>query len=172
MLLLWRMLLVANELYPPHFVGRFFRRLRGAVCRRIFKSAGKDINIERKAFFGLGTGIVIGDYSGIGPNCHVPSDTVIGNYVMMAPNCYILNRNHRVDNLDTPMVMQGDTERKTTVIGDDVWIGRNVLMTPGRHISNGTIIAAGCVLCKDFPAYSIVGGNPSRLIKSRKPATE
>lgn len=157
---------------PPHFVGRFFRRLRGAVCRRIFKSAGKDINIERKAFFGLGTGIVIGDYSGIGPNCHVPSDTVIGNYVMMAPNCYILNRNHRVDNLDTPMVMQGDTERKTTVIGDDVWIGRNVLMTPGRHISNGTIIAAGCVLCKDFPAYSIVGGNPSRLIKSRKPATE
>lgn len=152
----------------PRFIGRFLRRMRGAVCGCIFQKVGKDINIERGATFGLGTGIVIGDYSGIGPKCHVPADTVIGNYVMMAANCYILAANHRFDDLDKPMVMQGNTERRRTVIEDDVWIGRNVLMTPGRHISRGSIIAAGCVLCKDFPEYSIVGGNPSRFIKSRK----
>ena len=58
-------------------------------------------------------------------------------------------------------------QKKQTVIEDDAWIGRNVTMTPGRTIKKGTIIGTGCVLTKDFPPYSIVGGNPGRLIKSR-----
>lgn len=40
-------------------------------------------------------------------------------------------------------------------------------MTPGRHVSKGTIVAMGSVLTKDFPTYSIVGGNPAIFIKSR-----
>lgn len=55
-----------------------------------------------------------------------------------------------------------------TVIEDDCWIGMNTLMTPGRHISKGTIIGMGSILTKDFPPYSVVGGNPAKLIKSRK----
>jgi maltose O-acetyltransferase len=97
----------------------------------------------------------------------VPSNTLIGKDVMMAPDCYIFPYNHRFDRTDIPMIEQGKTEKSQTVIEDDVWIGRQVLMTPGRTIHKGSIIAAGCVLCKDFPAYSIVGGNPSRLIKKR-----
>ena len=120
------------------------------------------------ANFGSGLDIEIGDNSGIGINACIPSNTKIGDDVMMGPNCYILPNNHRFDRTDIPMWRQGNTEKLTTIIGNDVWIGRNVLMTPGRHIKNGTIIAGGCVLCKDFPEYSIVGGNPSKLIKSRK----
>ena len=52
-----------------------------------------------------------------------------------------------------------------TIIGDDVWIGRDGLMMLGRYISKGPIFAGGCVLCKDFPQYNIVGGNPSKSIK-------
>ena len=59
-------------------------------------------------------------------------------------------------------------ENVQTIIEDDVWIGMNVLMTPGRHIRTGSIVGAGCLLCKDFPEYSIIGGNPSKLIKTRK----
>lgn len=66
------------------------------------------------------------------------------------------------------MMFQGMTVRKTTIIGEDVWIGQNVTMTPGRHIARRSIIAVGCVLTKDFPEYSVVGGNPSKLLKSRK----
>lgn len=154
---------------PPRILGRMIRRFRGAICRRIFLKSGKDINVERKAYFGLGTQIELGDYSSIGVNSHIPPNTKIGAYVMMAPNVYILAANHRFDDINTPMVMQGNTEKRQTVIEDDVWIGRNVTMTPGRHISKGSIIAAGCVLSKDFPPYSIVGGNPSKLIKSRLP---
>ena len=86
---------------------------------------------------------------------------------MMADNCYILSKNHNYSNISIPMCQQGSV-KKQTVIADDVWIGRNVIMTPGRIVAKGTIIAAGTVLTKNFPEYSIVGGNPGKFIKSRK----
>lgn len=63
---------------------------------------------------------------------------------------------------------QGYVGRQRTIIGDDVWIGRDVLFTPGRTVADGSVIAARTCLTKDFPPYSIVGGNPSRLIKYRE----
>lgn len=149
-------------------VGRPSKWLRGVCARHIFRSCGKDVNIERGAYFASGAEVELGDGSGLGVNCHIPFNTRIGRYVMMGPDCYILGRNHRFDRLDIPMGLQGETEVMQTVIEDDVWIGRDVLMMPGRHIARGSIIGGGCVLTKDFPEYSIVGGNPSRLIRSRR----
>ena len=148
-------------------LGKIVKKMRYFCCKSIFKKCGKNVNIERKAYFGMGTLVEIGDNSGIGVNAMIPSDTIIGKNVMMGPNCYILAMNHSFNRIDIPMVEQGFTEKKRTIIGNDVWIGRDVLMTPGRTIADGSIIAAGCVLTKDFPKYSIVGGNPSRIIRSR-----
>lgn len=53
------------------------------------------------------------------------------------------------------------------VIGNDVWIGNNVLMLPGITIGDGAILAAGSVVTRDVEPYSIVGGNPARLIRYR-----
>lgn len=152
--------------YTP-IVGKVSKWIRYQLCRNIFAKCGKNVNVERGAFFGSGSLIEIGDNSGIGVNCHLPSNTKIGNNVMMAPNCYIFNMNHAFDRTDIPMCQQGSTPPLTTIIEDDVWIGRGVMMTPGRVVKRGSVVAAGCVLCKDFPEYSIVGGNPSRFIKSR-----
>ena len=145
-------------------IGGIFRR---AFCKRIFKECGNNVNIERKAVFGSGKNVCIGDNSGIGLNACIPSNTIIGANVMMGPNCHILARHHRFDRTDIPMRQQGYTDNKQTIIEDDVWIGRDVLMMPGRIIKKGSIIGGGCVLTKDFPEYSIVGGNPSKLIRSR-----
>ena len=142
--------------------------IRFFLCKHIFKKCGKHVNIERKAFFASGIDIEIGDYSGIGINAHIPNGTIIGDYVMMGPNCFILDVNHKVSDVDTPMCFQGHVSKKITRIGNDVWIGRDVHMTPGRTIADGSIIAMGAVLTKDFPPYSIVGGNPAKLIKYRK----
>lgn len=142
--------------------------IRYCLCKHIFKKCGKHVNIERKAFFASGIDIEIGDYSGIGINAHIPNGTIIGDYVMMGPNCFILDVNHKVSDVDTPMCFQGHAPKKITRIGNDVWIGRDVHMTPGRTIADGSIIAMGAVLTKDFPPYSIVGGNPAKLIKYRK----
>lgn len=142
--------------------------IRRSLCKRIFKKCGRNVNIERKAWFASGTEIELGDYSGIGINAHIPNGTIIGNNVMMGPNCFILDVNHIHVDVNIPMQMQGSTEKKITKIGNDVWIGQDVFMTPGRVIADHSIVAARCVLCKDFPEYSIIGGNPSKLIRFRK----
>jgi virginiamycin A acetyltransferase len=54
-----------------------------------------------------------------------------------------------------------------TVIGNDVWIGYEALIMPGVHIGNGAVISARAVVTNDVPAYSIVGGNPARVIRQR-----
>jgi len=149
-------------------LGNLCKQLRYVCCKKIFKQCGKNVNIERKAFFGSGLDLCIGDNSGLGDNCVVPSSICIGNDVMMAPNCYILGVNHSYKRIDIPMRLQGDSLRMETIIEDDVWIGLNVVITPGRSVRKGSIIAAGCVLSKDFPEFSVIGGNPPRLIKSRK----
>ena len=53
------------------------------------------------------------------------------------------------------------------IIGNDVWIGANVVILPGVTIGNGVIIAAGAVVSKDVPDYAIVGGVPAKVIKYR-----
>lgn len=152
------------QFIPSPLGGRW---LRGLLARGIFAYCGKNVNIEFRANFGSGRDIHLGDNSGLGIRCRIPSNTHIGSNVMMGPNCVILPYNHRFDRKDIPMIEQGFSPALSTVIEDDVWIGRDVIMTPGRHIAEGSIVAAGCVLCKDFPAYSIIGGNPSKLIRTR-----
>lgn len=159
---------IAQYLPESHSFIKLGGGIRRWLCKFIFKKMGNNVNIEKRANFGSGRNIEIGDNSGLGIRCCIPSDTIIGDNVMMGPNCYILSENHVFDNTDIPMIKQGMAIHKQTIIEDDVWIGRNVTMTPGRHISKGTVIGACCLLSKDFPEYSIVGGNPSKLLKSRR----
>jgi phosphonate metabolism protein (transferase hexapeptide repeat family) len=52
-------------------------------------------------------------------------------------------------------------------IGHDVWIGHGAVILPGRNVGTGAVIAAGAIVTKDVPAYTIVGGNPARIIRRR-----
>ena len=58
-------------------------------------------------------------------------------------------------------------KNKAVVIGNDVWIGANVIILPGVNIGDGAVIAAGAVVTKNVGPYEIVGGNPAKLIKKR-----
>lgn len=169
--LFWRLLYSIGKIMPVSYNkkigGGIWLKIRRLACRNLFDYCGKNVNIEKGASFGYGFGIRIGDNSGLGINCVIPDGTVIGNDVMMGPNCYIHGVNHRFDRTDVPMRLQGATESKPCIIDDDVWIGRNVTIMVGRHISTGTIIASNSVVTKDFPPYSIIGGNPAKLIRSR-----
>ena len=149
--------------------GGIAKKIRYFLCKRIFKSCGKNVNVEKGAWFGSGKNVEIGDNSGIGVNAKILNNTVIGRDVMMGPNFFILESTHLFDRTDIPMRCQGrKIFRDKVVIGDDVWVGRDVMVIGSKEIKNGTIVGARCLLTKNFPEYSIVGGNPCKLIRSRK----
>lgn len=87
----------------------------------------------------------------------------IGAHVMIGPNVDIYTVNH-------PMTAQGRRQYLAkalpVTIGDDVWIGGKVTITPGVTIGNDVVIAAGAVVTKDVPDHSLVGGVPARVIRS------
>ncbi len=55
----------------------------------------------------------------------------------------------------------------SVVLGNDVWIGQNAMLLAGIHIGDGAVIAAGAVVTKDVPAYTVVGGVPAKKIRDR-----
>lgn len=154
--------------FKMRLIGSFASTARRCCAKRLFRKCGSNVNIEKGADFGTGKKIEIGDYSGIGLNCKVPSDIKIGNYVMMGPEVLILNGTHVFSKTDIPMIFQGCQDTPTTVIGDDVWIGARVIVLPGIKIGKGAIIGAGSVVVKDVPPLCIVAGNPARLIRRRE----
>lgn len=99
----------------------------------------------------------------------------IGNYVSIASGVkFILGGNHYYNTFSTyPFkVMCLGEEREAysngpIVINDDVWIATDSIILSGVNVGKGAVIAAGSVVVKDVPPYSIVGGNPAKVIKYR-----
>ncbi len=151
---------------------KIFRPVRYYICKNIFRYCGKNVNIEKGAYFGNGAEIEIGDHSGIGMNCEVCGPVKIGSDVMMGPEVIILTTNHKFDRVDIPMRCQGNDISKKVTIGDDVWIGTRVIILPGIHVGKGAILAAAAVVTKDVPDYAIVGGNPAKIIRYRNEGSQ
>lgn len=112
----------------------------------------------------------------IGANCsinpytiiygHGPG-TIIGNNVLIAGQCMIIPANHNFSRTDIPINQQG-TNSKGIIIEDDVWIAAGCTILDGVKIGKGAIVAAGSVVNRSVEPYSIVGGVPAKVIKSRK----
>ncbi len=92
----------------------------------------------------------------------------IGKYFSISTGVSILvGGEHRYDRPSTyPFTSECKTKGDVT-IGHDVWIGYQALILSGVNIGHGAIVGAGAVVTKDVPPYSIIGGNPARIIKSR-----
>ena len=141
------------------------KKLRAFWAGKIAKKCGKNINIERNAVFG--PQLEIGNASGVGIDCEIYGPVTIGENVMMGPQVVIYTSGHKHDRTDIPMGEQGNEEAKPVIIGDDVWIGRRVIILPGVKIGTGSVIGAGAVVAKDIPDYSIAVGVPAKAVKSR-----
>lgn len=139
--------------------------IRCSFAKHIVSEMGTGVNIERKASFT--PDLRIGNNSGIGISCEINGPVKIGNDVMMGPEVVIYTSGHRYEKLDIPMRVQGNTETRPVIIEDDVWIGRRTIIMPGIVIGKGSVIGAGAVVTKSIPEYSIAGGVPARILKSR-----
>jgi len=94
------------------------------------------------------------------------SEIVIGDCCMFAMNVTILAGNHGTSDTSIPMRYQKDVPERI-VIEDDCWIGAGVVITKTVTIGRGSIIGANSVVTHDIPPYSVCGGVPCRVIKSR-----
>ena len=127
----------------------------------------KENFFEPNVYIGSGENVKIGSHTHINENVFIQG-AQIGSFVMIAPNVTFLTKGHEFNKIETPMIQQGETEERLSVIEDDVWIGRNVIIMPGIRIGKGSIVAASAVVTKNVLPFTIVGGVPAKVIKSRK----
>lgn len=94
------------------------------------------------------------------------ADLTIGKNVLFGPNVHVTTVNHRMSRFDTPIREQG-YEKAPVMIGDNVWLGANVVVMPGVQIEEGAVVGANAVVTKSIPAGEIWGGVPARYLKTR-----
>lgn len=111
-------------------------------------------------------GITLGDNCTLHLYSIVQGSVTMGDGVRIGPHCVFHASEHVFSTRSVPIYKQGVTARGIT-IGSDVYIGANVTVLDGVNIGNGVVLAAGAVVTKDIPPYSIAGGVPARVIKER-----
>lgn len=109
---------------------------------------GKDVCIENR-FSALSAAPII-----IGDNCLFASDIMI------------TSENHGMNPEESSSYSKTKLETDKVVIGDGCWLGEKVCIMPGVTLGERTIVAAGAVVTKSFPAYSLIGGVPAILLKT------
>lgn len=110
--------------------------------------------------------ITAGKNCSINPMVYLQGNIIMGNDVRIAPKASIIAENHTHSDVLHPITQQGNYRRGIT-LEDDVWIGAGVCVVDGVRIGAHSIAGAGAVVTKDVPPYSIVGGNPARVLKNR-----
>lgn len=130
--------------------------------------------------YNFGGEIIIGEHCFLGPQSKIWSakKVVIGNRVLISHNVNIHDNNsHSMDAsqrhedfkymlANSGNLHESDLKQREVNIEDDVWIGLNAIILPGVTIGRGAIVAAGSVVTKSIPPFSIVAGNPAQIIKS------
>ena len=89
----------------------------------------------------------------------------IGEHCMLANGCFVTDANHRFDDPDKPVPWQGFTSKGPTRLGDNVWLGANVVVTSGVTIGERCVIGSNSVVTDDVPPFSIAAGSPARVLR-------
>lgn len=108
--------------------------------------------------------ITIGDRTRIGLGNTIIGPVQIGNHVNLAQNVTVSGLNHNFQDVLITIDQQG-VATLPVVIRDDVWIGANAVILPGVTIEEHSVVAAGSIVTRPVPAYSVCAGNPARIIK-------
>jgi acetyltransferase-like isoleucine patch superfamily enzyme len=156
--------LIKGWLYLLTFIsgGNFIRKAH-------LKSCGKRVQISPTAFFKFPEQISIGDDTFINHLCSIWASAegkiTIGRDVLLGPGTTILSSNHGITVGKLIRLQQG--QDADVSIGNDVWIGAHVVVTPGVTIGDGCVVGAGAVVTRNLPPNTVCGGVPARVIKER-----
>lgn len=175
----YRMMVSENHPGCRLWVRIFINPFVHKVSRKSIIRSNARLDLAPWKMFSLGKKAVIEDFCCINnmvgdvyieDNVHVGlSNTIIGPVsvganTIMAQNIVLSGLNHGYADPDVPIKNQKETTAPI-VIEEDCWIGANAVVVAGVTIGKHSIVAAGSVVTKHVPPYSIVGGNPAKILK-------
>lgn len=137
---------------------------RKELMKRILGKIGENFSIEQPFMCDYGYNIEIGENFFSNHNLIILdcAKVSIGDNVFIAPNCGFYTAGHP---LDYKIRNEGLEFAKPIKIGNNVWIGGNVVVLPGVTIGDNSVIGAGSVVNKDIPANVVATGNPCRVLR-------
>jgi maltose O-acetyltransferase len=149
--------------------GIFGNLARARYLSRRMGAAGANLEVLAGCRFRSLERLVVGD------NVHIGYDNflqahgglTLGDNVRTGPGVKIWSVNHEYDDPDVPVAEQG-LEEKPVVIGNNVFIASNAFIMPGVSLPEGCVVSAGAVVgAKSYRPFSILAGNPARVIGYR-----
>jgi len=93
----------------------------------------------------------------------------IGDHCMLANGCFVSDASHRYDDAEQPITWQGFESKGPTRIGDNCWLGVNVVVTSGVAVGERCVIGANSVVTEDLEPFSLAAGAPARVIRKIEP---
>lgn len=149
---------------------RFANWLKSQYLRRFFGAKiGRRCIFYSGIWIFTGRGLDLGDDVDLARGVLITTDggVKIGDRTLVGYGTMILSRNHRVPE-NCGRIFGAGHESAPVSIGSDVWIGGGVLILPGVSIGDGCVIAAGSVVTKDIPPYSVAVGVPAKVLRMRE----
>jgi acetyltransferase-like isoleucine patch superfamily enzyme len=89
----------------------------------------------------------------------------IGDHCMLANGCFVSDASHRYEDPERPITWQGFESKGPTRIGDNCWLGANVVVTSGVTIGERCVIGANSVVSKDIESFSVAAGAPAQVLR-------
>lgn len=156
------------DMLATHFM-MYIPFLQERICKQKFKLYDEGADFRIGAFAIGCSNIRLGKNVVIRPKCMIIADEVgqidIQDDVLIAPGVNIYVSNHVYENPEIPINQQGYTASKSVIIEQGSWIGANAIILPGVRIGRNAVVAAGSIVTKDVPSYTVVAGNPAKRIK-------
>jgi putative colanic acid biosynthesis acetyltransferase WcaF len=138
--------------------------LRSTILRLFGARSSLTVYAAGSSFIEMPWDVTIGEYVAIGPRVIVYNlgGVTIGSHTVLSQDVYVCGGTHDYTDPTYPLV------RTPIQIGSHVWIAAGAFIGPGVSIGEGAVVGARAVVIRDVPPWTVVAGNPARIIKKRE----
>lgn len=160
------------DILTTHFL-LHFPNIGNKICKKKFASFGENCQFRPGAYAVNCSNIFIGRNVVIRPGTMlfaVPGAgrIVIEDNVLIGSCTHVYVSNHQYSDPNKPITQQGHMKPKPVILKSGSWIGANVTILPGVTVGKNSVVGAGSIVTKDVPDFTVVAGNPARIIKRNK----
>lgn len=160
----------------PDMLGTYFKfyipSMQKEICKDKFLHFGENAEFRMGAYAVGCSNIKIGNNVVIRPNSVLiateKGKIEIENNVLIGTGVHIYVSNHEFTDITKPIYSQGHSSEKSVVLKEGCWIGANAVILPGVSIGINAVVGAGSIVTRNVEDFTVVAGNPARIIKTLK----